>query len=109
MLDMTQMGDAVRRCRGELSQVAVAERIGDMALTQPALSDLEKGKRPPSLAQVAALEMACDRPRGFILRAAGLVDDVVTVETAIQVDPLLTDRDRDVLLVLYRQLIGSDA
>lgn len=96
------LGQAVARALSGHRQVDVAERLG---VSQNSISRWKTGDQRPALDQIAALEEACGRPRGFVLRLAGYVDDVVDVETAISADPELDDIGRGVVRSAYRNYL----
>lgn len=53
----------------------------------------------------AAIELACDRPLGWIAAQVGLIAEVQTVPEAIAVDPKLDDPTRKALLEVYEAAI----
>lgn len=89
-----------------LTQDEVAQRVE--GLTQKRMSTFENG-REPQLDMIAALEEAIDpgRRRGWLLRAAGYVEDATTLERMIDSDPRLDARDRDTLKTLLRSITRS--
>lgn len=89
------IGKAIRRARGSMTQEQLAALI---AVDQPTLSKWERNLQRASFEHIRAVEDATNRPRGFVLVAAGLVEKVTTVEDAIAMDPTIDDRFRDLLL-----------
>jgi transcriptional regulator with XRE-family HTH domain len=85
------------RGRG-LTQARLAELVG---VDQSTISNLKRGVYEPTPSQIAALEKACDRPPGWVLRQAGFVAESRTVLDAIAVDPDLDDVWRDSLTASY--------
>lgn len=82
------------------TQTALAETVfhRDKSLVSKTLA----GKRPLTLDQLVAVEDYLGRRRGFLLRAAGLVDEPRTVREWIETDPLLSDPDqRRLALMVY--------
>jgi transcriptional regulator with XRE-family HTH domain len=95
------VGQAVKAClKGAgLTQAALADALG---MQQPTISYNISGRNMPSLQFLAAVEEVCGRPRGWCLIHAGLVDQPLTTESIILVDPRLTDEQRTVMLSAYR-------
>lgn len=92
------LGQAIRAAMGAMTQAELARAVGrDQTTISLWCSDSTR----PSLEQLRAIELACDRPIGSILRAAGYVDEVVTVPDAIRADPALSDEGRRMLLAVY--------
>lgn len=103
-----QVGEAIRRERkGRASQAELALAVG---VTQPMISDWEKGKeKRPSLQHLYAIERFLDLPRGHFLRIAGYVDDPCqrTTEDAIRADTSLAVAYRDNLILAYRAFVAA--
>lgn len=93
-----ELGRALRSARGDATQAAIAQAIG---VDQPSVSRWERGEASPSLDQIAAYEEAAGRPRGYVLVAAGYVDDVPSVERALAADRDLDDEQRAFVLRAY--------
>ncbi len=92
--------DAVRAAYdGRLTQAELADAVG---VRQNTVSRWATGRLRPTLEDLANIEQACDRPLGFILRAAGFVGDADDPEDAIAADPRLDDARRELLLGAYR-------
>ena len=101
------LGEAISAAiAGATTQRAVAQHIGvhDSTVTRWINGAIE-----PTLQDLAAIEEVAGRPRGFIIRAAGYVDDVTTVVEAIEMDPGLTISARDALLNAYRGALLASA
>lgn len=93
------VAQAIRACyEGRLKQDELAKRTG---IPQQTISRLALGDSAPKLRHLPAIEEACGRPRGWILIQAGYVNDVVTVEQAIDIAPELNDTQRNVLKDVY--------
>lgn len=101
------LAKAFRRAyEGRLTQTQLAEMIGT---TQGNVSKWVNGDGPP-LEMIPAIERACDRQLGFVLRAAGYVKDAKTTAETIDADPALDDYVREVVLDAYRSAVeGSSA
>ena len=82
-----------------MTQETLADAID---VDQPSVSRWERDEQRPSLEQIAAVEAATGRRRGFVLLAAGLVEGVSSVEAAIARDPELDAEQRRFVLNAYR-------
>ena len=96
-----RLGDAIRAARGDLTQLALATRLG---VRQPTLSAWEAGKVDLTLEQVHTIEEMLDLAPGHLARVAGfqgplegslstvLDGGLVIVEIRISVPAAGTDR-----------------
>lgn len=84
-------------CEGH-NQEALAKAVG---VDQTTISRWMRGETRPTLERLATLEEAAGRPRGFVLRAAGFIDDAVSARDALDLDEVLTPENRPVLLAAY--------
>lgn len=98
MIVAMSLGRALRAARGARTQTEIAELLG---VGQNTVSDWERDRSVPPLEHITALELAAGRPRGWALRLAGHVDDVVDVRSAIAADPELDDIGRELVLDVY--------
>lgn len=98
---LVKLGEAIKDALGNQSQASLASSIG----VQPArLSRILSGQvEDVSINFVVAVEDALRLGRGDLLRAAGYVDDAVTLSAAAASDPNLSPEQRRVV----RNLIGS--
>jgi transcriptional regulator with XRE-family HTH domain len=96
---------AIRETREErgITQEALGTAIGR---AQNSISKLERGaeKEPPTVDEVAAIEVALGVPKGYILRKAGYVVPMTTVEDLIMSDPGLSPPNRQAVLAVYSSL-----
>lgn len=105
----TRLGSLIRRQReiNELTLRELAERAG---ISNPYLSQIERGLREPSERVVEALARSLKLPVDEVLKEAGLGGDAeppsTSVEEAIRADPQLTQRQRRALLDVYRAFVG---
>ena len=99
-----RLGPAIRQARGDMTQTSLADAIG---VDQPTVSRWERDEQRPSLEQLAAVDAATGRRRGFVLIAAGLVDGIASVEAALALDAGLDDEQRRFVLNAYRAGIGQ--
>lgn len=89
-----------------LSQVAVAAALG---VEQTTVSKWAKGLNRPPLEALEVVERLASVRKGTILRRAGFVDDVTDVRSAIAADPLLSDKSKSALSLLYDVLSVQDS
>jgi transcriptional regulator with XRE-family HTH domain len=102
---MTSLPDAIRACRkGRLTQDELAAKA---SVGQSTLSQWETGKSTPDALQLHAIEVACDRPAGWISVQAGLIDVPLTVADAIAMDPALEDGERVVVMDVYESFTAG--
>ena len=84
-----------------LSQQALAAATG---IDQSLLSKYARGAATPPLSVLPRIDTACGQPLGHVLRLAGYVADVISVETAVQSDPDLDPEDKGMLVRFYRRM-----
>lgn len=99
-----RLGPAIRQARGDMTQTTLADAVG---VDQPTVSRWERDEQRPSLEQLAAVDAATGRRRGFVLIAAGLVEGVQSVEAALALDHTLDDEQRRFVLNAYRAGIAQ--
>ena len=106
---MSEVGDFIRqqRERSALSLRKLAERAG---ISNPYLSQIERGLRNPSGEIMKAIARALYLPAEALYERAGLIDEraIPPVEEAIRHDDRLTTNQRDALVEIYRSFIGAD-
>jgi transcriptional regulator with XRE-family HTH domain len=100
------VGDFIReqRERANLSLRRLADRAG---ISNPYLSQIERGIRKPSAEILKRLSRALEISAESLYTRAGLIDAgpaAPTVVEAIEADRRLTPRQKQVLLDLYRAL-----
>jgi transcriptional regulator with XRE-family HTH domain len=101
---------ALRRAREEvgLSQRALAQSAG---LTPSAVWQYEQGKALPRRETTAKLEKVLRLESGALSRLLGYLPEgavereMVSVIEALQADPRLGERERELLATIYRQLV----
>jgi transcriptional regulator with XRE-family HTH domain len=105
------LGDIIRRQR-ELRRLPLRKFAELAGISNPYLSQIERGLRAPSERVVAtiarSLEMNADELYGL---AGILVDDEAVpsgVPAAIEADPALTPRQRRALLGVYEALVAAN-
>jgi transcriptional regulator with XRE-family HTH domain len=85
-----------------MTQTTLADAVG---VDQPTVSRWERDELQPSLEQLAAVDAATGRRRGFVLITAGLVEGVRSVEAALALDSSLDDEQRRFVLNAYRAAV----
>jgi transcriptional regulator with XRE-family HTH domain len=110
MQAVTHLGDIIRRQR-ELRRMSVRKLAEVVGISNPYLSQIERGLRAPSDRVVEATARALEMTSDDLYEMAGIVPaDEVTpsaVEAAIEADPALTPRQRRVLLDVYDALVSA--
>ncbi|AZI58925.1 XRE family transcriptional regulator [Nakamurella antarctica] len=98
------LGEFIRDQR-TTAQISLRQLAAKAGVSNPYLSQVERGLRKPSadiLAQIAhGLQISVES----LLTKAGILehgDDVPDVITAVNADPLLTERQKSSLLEIYR-------
>ena len=109
--DDNAVGDFIRehRERANLSLRRLAERAG---VSNPYLSQIERGIRNPSAEILKRLSRALEISAETLYTRAGLIEDgpaAPTVIEAIESDRILTPRQKQVVLDLYRALVEAGA
>ncbi len=109
--DENQVGEFIReqRERANLSLRRLAERAG---VSNPYLSQIERGIRNPSAEILKRLSRALEISAETLYTRAGLIEDgpaAPTVVEAIESDRNLTPRQKQVVLDLYRALVEAGA
>lgn len=102
-----RLGGAVRACyEGRLTQTDVGRTIG---VDQGTVSNWSRGVNQPGLDDIARVERACHRPKGWILTHGGFVDETISVLAAIEMDPHLNDAARAALRGAYQGIVAEQA
>ena len=107
---LAELGTFIRqqRERSKMSLRRLADRAG---ISNPYLSQIERGLRKPSAEILKSLARALSIQAESMYVRAGLLDDGFsppTVVEAVEADLLLSTRQKQVLLELYRTLIESE-
>lgn len=99
----SRLSDAFRAAyeTAGLSQTQIADALD--GVDQPAVSKWARGERPPPLWVLPAIDELCGKPRGYVLRLAGYVDDV-DVADLLAADKSLDPDGRGMVVRLYRML-----
>jgi len=111
--DGSEIGEFIReqRERANLSLRRLADRAG---ISNPYLSQIERGIRKPSAEILKRLSRALEISAESLYTKVGLIEQdsaASTVVEAVEADHRLTSRQKQVLLDLYRALVetGSGA
>ncbi len=104
------LGEFIRaqRERANLSLRRLAENAG---ISNPYLSQIERGIRKPSAEILKNLSRALEISSNTLYRRAGLIDEEMpppSVHEAIDGDERLTGEQKKVLLDMYRALVRTE-
>jgi transcriptional regulator with XRE-family HTH domain len=105
------VGDFIRTQR-ELMSLSMRQLAEMAQVSNPYLSQIERGVYTPSAQVLKGIADALDMSAETLYREAGLLDDSVerpaqSVEDAIRVDPRLTQEGKQALIQVYRGLAGA--
>jgi transcriptional regulator with XRE-family HTH domain len=106
----SSLGEIIRRQR-ELSELSMREFARMAGISNPYLSQIERGLREPSERVVEAIARSLQTSADALYAQAGLgnqgeADDNTVVE-AIRADPRLTTRQRQTLIEIYESFTGE--
>ena len=111
------------RTQREMANLSLRQLAALSTISNPYLSQLERGQHEPSLRVLIAIANALELSLADLLARLGLHDPtadrgprpdrpatrVVSVEDAIDADPLLDGPERTALLTSYRAFVGAKA
>jgi transcriptional regulator with XRE-family HTH domain len=105
------VGDFIRTQR-ELMSLSMRQLAGLAKVSNPYLSQIERGVYTPSAQVLKGIADALDMSAETIYREAGLLDDSVerpslSVEDAIRMDTRLTQEGKQALIQVYRGLTAT--
>ena len=105
------VGDFIRTQR-ELMSLSMRQLAGMAKVSNPYLSQIERGVYTPSAQVLKGIADALDMSAETLYREAGLLDDSVerpglSVEDAIRVDARLTQEAKQALIQVYRGLVAT--
>lgn len=121
---MTRADDAIReqlealgqfiRSQRQQAQLSLRELAARANVSNPYLSQLERGLHEPSMRVLKAIASALNLPLDALLARAGLLGDsgeatAGETERAILADPNLTDEQRQSLLAVYRSYLEANS
>jgi transcriptional regulator with XRE-family HTH domain len=103
----SSLGDFIRRQR-ELSEVSMRQFAELVGISNPYLSQIERGLRAPSEQVVRSIADALHVPIDILYEQAGIAtnDQPSEVVEAIRADPKLTGRQRQALVEAYEAFIA---
>ena len=92
--------------------LSMRQLAGMAEVSNPYLSQIERGVYTPSAQVLKAIAAALDLSTETLYQQAGLLDDTIdrpgqTVEDAIRMDRRLTPEGKQALLQVYQGLVGS--
>ena len=105
------LGEFIRRQR-ELSELSMREFASLAGISNPYLSQIERGLRAPSEQVLRAIAATLNTSAEALYEQAGVaVEDgsASVVVEAIRADPNLTARQRQALLEVYKSFVGTGA
>ena len=103
------LGEFIRRQR-ELSELSMREFASLAGISNPYLSQIERGLRAPSEQVLRAIAATLNTSAEGLYEQAGVaVEDETPSEVveAIRADPHLTARQRQALLEVYKSFVGT--
>ena len=99
------------RAQRHLAQLSLRQLADLTKVSNPYLSQIERGLHRPSIAIIKSLAEALNLSTSDLLaHAADIVTDeesATTTEGAIRNDPLLNDTQKSALLAVYRSMVDS--
>ncbi|MEO6471736.1 MAG: helix-turn-helix transcriptional regulator [Aeromicrobium sp.] len=106
------LGEYLREQR-RLAQMSLRQLSEQADVSNPYLSQIERGLRRPSAEVLQQIAKALRISAESLYVRAGILDldesRTRMVEDAIGLDPLLTERQKNALLDIYRSFVGNDA
>jgi transcriptional regulator with XRE-family HTH domain len=109
----TTLGEIIRRQR-ELSELSMRQFANLVGISNPYMSQIERGLREPSEKVLSAIARNLDLSAEALYEQAGMTDapeddEQATARVAIREDPRLNARQRQALLEIYDAFVGADA
>jgi transcriptional regulator with XRE-family HTH domain len=106
-------GNFVRTQR-QLAKLSLREMAELAKVSNPYLSQIERGLHEPSIRVISSIARALDISAETLLAQVGLLDDDQpdgrvpgATEAAISADPYLSDSQRQALLAVYRSYVAE--
>ena len=110
-IDVATLGAYIREQR-ETAEVSLRQLAKASGVSNPYLSQVERGLRNPSAEILGQIAKALRISAETLYVRAGLLDEhpaTISVGEAIAADPLLTDRQRGVLVEIYSSFQAENA
>ena len=107
---VADVGEYIRTQR-ERSAISLRKLADKAGISNPYLSQIERGLRKPSAEILKAIAKALSISSESLFVRAGLLehsDGTPTVEEAVTADATLTERQRQALLEIYRSFRDED-
>ena len=102
---------AYLRSQRQLAQLSLRQLAELTRISNPYLSQIERGLHQPSIGVIKSLAEALNLSVSELLaQAANIVsnqDEVPTTEQAIRVDPRLSDSQKSALLAVYASMVDT--
>ena len=112
MADRSGLGEIIRRQR-ELNELSMRQFARMAGISNPYLSQIERGLREPSEKVVEAIADTLQVSADTLREEAGLAEPEEPGESgvveAIRADPALTGRQRQALIEVYEAFTGAGA
>ncbi len=109
---VSALGEVIRRQR-ELNRLSVRQFAQMAGISNPYLSQIERGLREPSQRVVDAIARSLQTSAEALYEQAGIVPEeepvATTTREAIAADPRLLPRQRRALLEVYDALVATTA
>jgi transcriptional regulator with XRE-family HTH domain len=111
---MEALGSFIRTQR-KLADLSLRELAEMTEVSNPYLSQLERGLHQPSVRVLKAIAKALNLSAETLLVQAGLLEggregdatEGSSVESAIRTDPVLSDDQKEALINVYRAMVGD--
>ena len=104
------------RAQRRLANLSLRQMADVAHVSNPYLSQLERGLHEPSVRVLQAIGRALDLSAETLLAQAGLLDpddaeasEIPSTEVAIRADAQLTDDQKQALLLVYRSYVQANA
>jgi transcriptional regulator with XRE-family HTH domain len=104
------------RAQRQLANLSLRQMAELAHVSNPYLSQLERGLHEPSVRVLQSISRALDLSADVLLAQAGLVDgedspagDAPGTDAAIRQDPHLTEDQKQALLAVYRSYVQANA
>ena len=105
-----RLGEIIRRQR-ELSDLSMRQFASLAGISNPYLSQIERGLREPSERVLDAIAAALQVSADTLYEQAGMTvgeePEISAVEQAVRDDPRLTGRQRQAMLEVYRAFVAQ--
>ena len=100
---MEALGSFIRTQR-KMADLSLRELAEMTEVSNPYLSQLERGLHQPSVRVLKAIANALNVSAETLLVQAGLLEDGEEGEPAIRIDPVLSDDQKEALINVYRAM-----